>query len=72
MPSIRTCKSCEITKPIDDFPHCSNKKTINKTYRHTCKICEKEQKREYHRNYYHIKIKPKIKEVQESLLDIVV
>jgi hypothetical protein len=47
---IRVCKVCNTVQPINQFNTNRNKKNI--TYRHTCKECEKINKRQANKRYY--------------------
>ncbi len=55
-PSIRCCKVCEETQPIDNFSSNRNSKYPN-SRRHTCRECEKIQTNNRNKRNYYIKKK---------------
>jgi RNase P subunit RPR2 len=48
----RVCKKCDEVKVLSLFPITMSKKSKNITYRHTCKVCEKEGRRQYFKDYH--------------------
>lgn len=60
IPSKRCCKSCEITKDINEFPTNRNKEKLS--YRHRCITCERIHVKDINKANYEKRKKVIIKE----------
>ena len=58
---IRECKKCILAKPIKEFHSYKSKKSGDTLFRHTCKSCVKNERREYQSKYYKDKYVPKVR-----------
>lgn len=48
----RYCKMCEELKDISEYGKTTNKRSKTITYRHICKGCNKNKRKNYYKKYY--------------------